>query len=181
MESADLPQLIEKIYASGTTGPEALKTVESVIERLDAGTITVVEKSSGMNGKPRWQVNSWVKKAIHLYFKLRPLEKMAEGPFFDSAPLKEFASQMMNRVVPYSSVRKGAYVAPNVVILAPSFVNVGAYVDEDSMIDSLVLVGSCARVGTNVHLGAGTILGGAMEPADGRAERIFAVASAHAT
>lgn len=164
METADLPQLIEEIYESGKTGPESLKTVESVIERLDAGTITVVEKSSGMNGKPHWQVNAWVKKAILLYFRLRKVEKMPEGEFFDKVPLKSFSSQMMNRLVPFSSVRKGSYVAPRVVIMAPSFVNIGAYIDEDSMIDSLVLVGSCARVGTKVHIGAGTIIGGVLEP-----------------
>ncbi|MGH9551510.1 MAG: 2,3,4,5-tetrahydropyridine-2,6-dicarboxylate N-succinyltransferase, partial [Terriglobales bacterium] len=131
--------------------------------RLDAGTITVVEKSSGMNGKPRWQVNAWVKKAILLFFRLRSIEKMDEGDFCDKVPLKSL-SPTMNRIVPYSSVRKGAYIGPKVVIMAPSFVNIGAYVDEGAMVDSLVLVGSCARVGTNVHLGAGTIIGGVLEP-----------------
>jgi 2,3,4,5-tetrahydropyridine-2-carboxylate N-succinyltransferase len=163
METTDLPELIEEIFETGKTGPEALKVVESVIERLDAGTITVVEKVSGNNGKPRWQVNAWVKKAVLLYFRMRPIEKMDEGHFFDKVPLKTFPPGM-NRIVPYSSVRKGSYVAPKVVIMAPSFINIGAYVDEGAMIDSLVLVGSCARIGTNVHLGAGTVIGGVLEP-----------------
>jgi 2,3,4,5-tetrahydropyridine-2-carboxylate N-succinyltransferase len=163
METADLPQRIEELFTAGATGAEALKAVESAIERLDAGTITVVEKVAGSNGKPKWQVNAWVKKAILLYFRLRGIEKMDEGQFYDKIPLKTIAPGM-NRIVPYSSVRRGAYVGAKVVIMAPSFINIGAYVDEGSMVDSLVLVGSCARVGTNVHLGAGTIIGGVLEP-----------------
>ncbi len=163
METVDLPQRIEALFESGETGGEALKTVESVIERLDAGTVTVVEKVSGSNGKPGWRVNSWVKKAILLYFRMRPIEKMPEGEFYDKIALKNFANTA-NRIVPFSSVRRGSYIAPKVVIMAPAFVNIGAYVDEGSMVDSLVLVGSCARIGKNVHLGAGTVIGGVLEP-----------------
>lgn len=162
MTELDLSDRIEQLFESGDTGPEALKLVESVIERLDAGTVTVVEKVSGNNGKPGWRTNSWVKKAILLYFRMRPIEKMDEGNFFDKIPLKDFSAA--NRIVPYSSVRRGSYIAPKVVIMAPSFVNIGAYVDEGAMVDSLVLVGSCARVGRNVHLGAGTVIGGVLEP-----------------
>jgi 2,3,4,5-tetrahydropyridine-2-carboxylate N-succinyltransferase len=165
METEDLPQRIEALFESGETGAEALKVVESVIERLDAGTITVVEKIAGSNGKPGWKVNAWVKKAILLYFRMHPVEKMDEGEFYDKIPLKSL-SGAMNRIVPYSSVRRGSYVAAKVVIMAPSFVNIGAYIDEGSMVDSLVLVGSCARIGKNVHLGAGTIIGGVLEPAN---------------
>jgi 2,3,4,5-tetrahydropyridine-2-carboxylate N-succinyltransferase len=167
MEATDLPQRVEQLFQSGETGPEASKVVDSVIERLDAGTITVVERVAGSNGKPGWQVNAWVKKAILLYFRLRPVEKMNEGEFFDKIPLKQLTGGL-NRIVPYSSVRRGTFIAAKVVIMAPSFVNIGAYVDEGAMVDSLVLVGSCARVGKNVHLGAGTVIGGVLEPPNSR-------------
>lgn len=163
MKTTELSQSIEELFASGRTDDQALQVVESVIERLDQGTITVVERKAGSNGERGWQVNAWVKKAILLYFRMRPVEKMEEGEFFDKVPLKSL-SGTMNRIVPYSSVRKGAYIAPKVVIMAPSFVNIGAYVDEGAMVDSLVLVGSCARIGRNVHLGAGTVIGGVLEP-----------------
>ncbi|HEY9772634.1 MAG TPA: 2,3,4,5-tetrahydropyridine-2,6-dicarboxylate N-succinyltransferase [Planktothrix sp.] len=158
-KTAELSQRIEELFESGKTDGDSLKVVESVIQGLDDGSITVVENT----GNHQWQVNAWVKKAILLYFRLRPIEKMDEGHFFDKVPLKQFAPGM-NRIVPYSSVRKGSYVAPKVVIMAPSFINIGAYVAEGAMVDSLVLVGSCARIGTNVHLGAGTVIGGVLEP-----------------
>ncbi len=137
---------------------DAIKVVEQVIEALDQGKIRTAEKVGN-----EWKANAWVKKAILLYFRLRPVEKMEEGPFADKVPLKVLPAPQ-NRIVPYSSVRRGSYIAPKVVIMAPSFVNIGAYVDEGSMIDSLVLVGSCAQVGKNVHIGAGTVIGGVLEP-----------------
>ena len=163
MENAVLAQRIEEHFKSGNTDIAALADVETVIARLDEGTVTVVERRQNSDGESNWQVNAWVKKAILLYFRMRPIEKMEEGEFFDKVQLKRF-SGTQNRIVPYSSVREGAYIAPRVVIMAPSFVNIGAYVDEGAMVDSLVLVGSCARVGRNVHLGAGTIIGGVLEP-----------------
>lgn len=167
MEKTALISAVEKYYAESDTAKEALSLVEEVIDGLDSGDICVVEQNLSGDDSPRWVVNEWVKKAILLYFRLRPVEKMAGGSFADKIPLKEL-SPLTNRIVPYSSVRKGAYVAPKVVIMAPSFINIGAYVDEGSMVDSLVLVGSCARIGKNVHLGAGTVIGGVLEPPNSR-------------
>ncbi|MCC6978586.1 MAG: 2,3,4,5-tetrahydropyridine-2,6-dicarboxylate N-succinyltransferase [Candidatus Melainabacteria bacterium] len=158
MQTTNLEQQIEELFEAKTLPADAIKVVEEVIEALDSGKIRTAEKIGN-----EWKANSWVKKAILLYFRLRPVEKMEEGPFCDKVPLKVLPPPH-NRIVPYSSVRKGSYIAPKVVIMAPSFVNIGAYVDEGSMIDSLVLVGSCAQVGKNVHIGAGTVIGGVLEP-----------------
>lgn len=167
MNTATMESRIEELFATkGDLPGDALPLVEKVIEALDKGEVTVVSPSPNQEkaeGKDRWSVNSWVKKAILLYFRLRPIEKMAEGNFVDKVPLKEIAATM-NRVVPFSSIRKGSYLAPKVVVMAPSFINIGAYVDEGAMVDSIVLVGSCARIGKGVHLGAGTIIGGVLEP-----------------
>jgi 2,3,4,5-tetrahydropyridine-2-carboxylate N-succinyltransferase len=158
-ETIQLKEKIESIFSEQSPPPNALDTVKEVIAKLDDGSITVVDQVSD----GQWTVNSWVKKAILLYFRLMPVEKMDVGPFVDKVPIKIFSAST-NRIVPYSSARHGSYVAAKVVIMAPSFINIGAYVDESSMVDSLVLVGSCARVGKNVHLGAGTIIGGVLEP-----------------
>lgn len=160
---APLNQKIDELFQLDPLPPQAINVAEEVIAGLDNGSITVVEKDNDNT----WTVNTWVKKAILLYFRLRPIEKLADGPFFDKVPLKKF-SGVINRLVPFSSVRYGSYIAPKVVIMAPSFVNIGAYIGEGSMVDSLVLVGSCARVGKNVHLGAGTIIGGVLEPPNSR-------------
>jgi 2,3,4,5-tetrahydropyridine-2-carboxylate N-succinyltransferase len=159
-ESNKLEVTIEEFFQNKENlSADALAVVEEVIAGLDNGSITVVEPCAAN----RWKVNAWVKKAILLYFRLRPVERMPEGNFVDKVPLKDIAATM-NRVVPYASIRKGSYLGPKVVVMAPSFINIGAYVDEGAMVDSLVLVGSCARIGKNVHLGAGTIIGGVLEP-----------------
>ncbi len=157
-DTIDLAKRIDELFDAESTPAEATMLIDMVMEGLDQGTIKVVEKTN-----KGWQTNAWVKKAILLYFRLSPVQKMDEGHFFDKIPLKTL-SAAANRIVPYSSVRRGAYIGAKVVIMAPSFVNIGAYIDEGSMVDSLVLVGSCARIGKNVHLGAGTIIGGVLEP-----------------
>ncbi len=162
LDTASLSRRIDEAFDAGSPAADCLSLVEEVISKLDDGSITVVEKVGG-----QWQVNAWVKRAILLYFRLRPIEQMENGPFFDKIPLK-VVSPETTRLVPFSSVRKGSYIAPRVIVMAPSFVNIGAYVDEGSLVDSLVLVGSCARIGKNVHLGAGTIIGGVLEPPNSR-------------
>jgi len=162
-DTTRLAQHIEQLFQADVLPADALELVELVINGLDDGSITVVEQTQPQG----WEVHSWVKMAILLYFRLRPVERLDGGAFCDKIPLKAVSPQT-NRLVPYSSVRRGAYIAPKVVVMAPSFVNIGAYIDEGSMVDSLVLVGSCARVGKNVHLGAGTILGGVLEPPNSR-------------
>ena len=132
---------------------------------LDQGTIRVVEKvDSG------WRVNSWVKQAILLYFKLTECEQMPGfNTFYDKVPLKfnRFDAEQLRdsniRIVPPASVRYGAHIEPNTVLM-PSFVNIGAYVSSGCMIDTWATVGSCAYLGKNVHLSGGAGIGGVLEP-----------------
>lgn len=159
----ELEKYIDQVFAAQDLPSDALSRIEHVIAGLDEGRIRVAQKTHESKNGSNWRVNAWVKKAILLYFRLRPVIKMDEGPFCDKIPLKEI-SPAVNRLLPYSSVRCGAYVGAKVVIMAPSFINIGAYVDEGTLVDSLVLVGSCAQIGKNVHLGAGTVIGGVLEP-----------------
>jgi 2,3,4,5-tetrahydropyridine-2-carboxylate N-succinyltransferase len=152
---------------SSKTAPNELKeTVQYVISLLDQGKIRVAEKINN-----QWQVNEWIKKAILLYFRIYD-NQVIEGNFtnyFDKIPLK-FASADEGtfkttgvRIVPPATVRKGAYLAPN-TILMPSYVNIGAYVDSGTMVDTWATVGSCAQIGKNVHLSGGVGIGGVLEP-----------------
>jgi len=139
--------------------------VDETLNLLDAGKLRVAER--GDDG--RWTVNEWVKEAILLSFRLNGNQVMRPGPYWDKVPLKfdgwdapQFEAAGF-RAVPGAIVRKGAYVARN-VILMPSFVNIGAYVDEGTMIDTWATVGSCAQVGKNCHISGGAGLGGVLEP-----------------
>ncbi len=158
----NLQAKIEQLKNLNPLPDNALETVEEVIKGLNIGSLRVVNSNNG-----QYTVNEWVKTAILLYFRLKGIEKMDPGNFFDKIPLKTFESGL-NRIVPYSSARYGAYIAPRVIVMAPSFVNIGAYVDSDVLIDSLVLVGSCAQIGARVHIGAGTVIGGVLEPANAK-------------
>jgi 2,3,4,5-tetrahydropyridine-2-carboxylate N-succinyltransferase len=132
--------------------------VREVIHGLDRGRLRVAEKIDG-----RWTTHAWIKKAVLLSFRLEENREMAAGDlhFWDKVPLKQ--PNGLYRAVPPATVRRGAYIAPN-VILMPSYVNIGAYVDEGTMIDTWATVGSCAQVGKNVHLSGGAGLGGVLEP-----------------
>lgn len=169
----DLKSLIEAAWeardgvSTATTG-EVREAVEETLALLDAGKVRVAEKAGG-----GWQVNQWVKQAILLSFRLTPNAVMTSGggvgPWWDKIPSKfegwgagEFEKAGF-RAVPGSIVRRGAYVAKN-VILMPSFVNIGAYVDEGSMVDGWATVGSCAQIGRNVHISGGAGIGGVLEP-----------------
>ena len=136
-----------------------------VIAALEKGELRVAEKTS-----EGWKVNAWVKEAILEGFRIGKLTDMSkeEYSFFDkdTLPLRKFSLEDRVRIVPGgSSVRCGAYLAPSVIMMPPSYVNIGAYVDSGTMIDSHALVGSCAQVGKNVHISAGTQIGGVLEPA----------------
>jgi 2,3,4,5-tetrahydropyridine-2-carboxylate N-succinyltransferase len=118
-----------------------------------------------------WTVNVWFKKALLAGFRLGQIyefEGLGRASFFDkhTLPLRIFSAASKVRLVPGgTSIRDGAYVASGVIVMPPSFVNIGAYVDEETMIDSHVLVGSCAQIGKRVHLSAGAQIGGVLEPA----------------
>jgi 2,3,4,5-tetrahydropyridine-2-carboxylate N-succinyltransferase len=149
-----------------TTSPEVGNAVETVVELLDAGTLRVAEPSAD-----GWRVNEWLKKAVLLSFRIAHNVPHAAGQlgFYDKVPLKftgwdeaRFAAAGM-RVVPPATVRRGAFVASNVVLM-PSYVNIGAYVDSGTMVDTWATVGSCAQIGKNVHLSGGVGIGGVLEP-----------------
>ncbi len=147
--------------------PPGLEGVlEKCIGLLDSGSARVAERQDG-----RWVVNEWLKKAVLLYFRTRDNAVMDAGfaRFYDKVPLKYAGSSEAElraggvRVVPHAIVRRGAFVAPNVVLM-PSYVNIGAYVGSGTMVDTWATVGSCAQIGRNVHLSGGVGIGGVLEP-----------------
>jgi 2,3,4,5-tetrahydropyridine-2,6-dicarboxylate N-succinyltransferase len=146
-------------------GGDARADFDAFLAGLERGDIRAAEP-----GAEGWQVNAWVKKGILLGFRLgRIVEMDHAGPlrFFDkdTFPPRRLTLADGVRVVPGgSAVRSGAYLGPGVVVMPPAYVNVGAFVGEGSMIDSHALVGSCAQVGRRVHLSAGAMLGGVLEP-----------------
>lgn len=152
---------------AGIRGDMELTTaVNKAMDLLDSGEIRVAEKSGG-----EWITNQWLKKAALLSFHLNDSEVIpgAYTNFYDKVALKyagfdkaQFEKSGV-RVVPDALVRKGAYVAPNVVLM-PSYVNVGAYVDSGTLVDTWATVGTCAQIGKNVHLSGGVGIGGVLEP-----------------
>ena len=145
---------------------EVRAAVASVLGLLDTGTLRVAERSSGA-----WRVNEWLKKAVLLSFRIADNAAVRAGElnFYDKVPLKyhgwdaaQFGAAGV-RVVPPATVRRGAFIAPNVVLM-PSYVNIGAYVDSGTMVDTWATVGSCAQIGKNVHLSGGVGIGGVLEP-----------------
>jgi 2,3,4,5-tetrahydropyridine-2-carboxylate N-succinyltransferase len=142
---------------------EARRDVELVITKLDDGQLRVAEVSADGS----ILVHEWVKQAILLLFRLHGLTKTEVGPFeyLDKLELKGDFERRGVRVVPGASARRGSYLSPG-VILMPSYVNIGAWVGKDSMVDTWATVGSCAQIGANVHLAGGVGIGGVLEPAN---------------
>jgi 2,3,4,5-tetrahydropyridine-2,6-dicarboxylate N-succinyltransferase len=166
----DLARIIERAWSDRPGGlhpPIVHEAVEFVIDALDAGRLRVAER----HGVGQWSVNEWVKQAVLLSFRLTDSKLMSVGgmSYFDKIDSKfsGFDEAEMRatgvRTVPPAMVRHGAYLARDVVVL-PSFINIGAYVDRGSMIDSWATVGSCAQIGKNVHLSTGASIGGVLEP-----------------
>lgn len=146
---------------------EVLDAVEHTIAQLNSGKLRVATRE----GVGQWTTHQWIKKAVLLSFRLKDNEMMRAGDlgFFDKVPTK-FAhlseSEMRAtgvRVVPPAVARRGSYIAKG-AILMPSYVNIGAWVGEGTMVDTWATVGSCAQVGNNVHLSGGVGLGGVLEP-----------------
>jgi 2,3,4,5-tetrahydropyridine-2,6-dicarboxylate N-succinyltransferase len=140
--------------------------VDTTIDLLDKGELRVAEPVRG-----QWQVNEWVKKAVLLYFRTHDNRAMDAGytRFYDKVPLKYAGASDAQldaggvRIVPHAIVRRGAYVAPNTVLM-PCYVNIGAYVDSGTMVDTWATVGSGVQIGKNVHLSGGVGIGGVLEP-----------------
>ncbi|HEX2727107.1 MAG TPA: 2,3,4,5-tetrahydropyridine-2,6-dicarboxylate N-succinyltransferase, partial [Beijerinckiaceae bacterium] len=173
MSSNDLAATIDAAWedranVNAATRGAVREAVETAVNLLDAGKARVAEKANG-----EWRVNQWLKKAVLLSFRLNDMDVIKGGPgestWWDKVPSK-FQGWGANRfkdagfrAVPNCVVRRGAYVAPGVVLM-PSFVNLGAYVDENTMVDTWATVGSCAQIGKNVHLSGGAGIGGVLEP-----------------
>lgn len=165
MELSMLKMEIEELIREKTAHPHLVQErkalIEKVIELLDEGQIRVAEWQGS-----QWVTHAWVKSAILMYFQITKMHKMESGPFtyFDKIPLKENYQDLGVRVVPPATARYGSYMERGVVLM-PSYVNIGAYIGADSMVDTWATVGSCAQIGSHVHLSGGVGIGGVLEPA----------------
>ncbi|MFO1285918.1 MAG: 2,3,4,5-tetrahydropyridine-2,6-dicarboxylate N-succinyltransferase [Rubrivivax sp.] len=171
-DTAALQAAIENAWESraeitAANAPQVREQVDRVIGELNAGRLRVAER----RGVGDWVVNQWVKKAVLLSFRLTDNRVMRAGDlgFYDKVPTK-FAHMDENmlreagvRVVPPAVARRGSYIAKG-AILMPSYVNIGAWVGEGTMVDTWATVGSCAQIGRNVHLSGGVGIGGVLEP-----------------
>lgn len=163
----DLQQRIEELFA---TQPEAYSqeyfdAFHELKEKLNRGEVRAAVKQGNT-----WVVNQWVKKGILLGFRIGVLTDVSINEAFryydkSTYPLKKIGLDDGIRIVPGgSAIRDGCYVGRGVVCMPPMYINVGAYVDDETMIDSHALVGSCAQIGKRVHLSAGAQIGGVLEP-----------------
>ena len=163
---ADLQARIEELWANAAElrpgDAEALATVTEAVDLLDRGEARVAEEDPG-GGEV--VVHLWLKYAILLLFRLRSIETMEVGPFeyADKLPLKRGFEAAGVRVVPGASARWGSFLDRG-VILMPSYVNIGARVGADTMVDTWATVASCAQIGARVHLSGGVGIGGVLEP-----------------
>jgi 2,3,4,5-tetrahydropyridine-2-carboxylate N-succinyltransferase len=152
----ELRQLIEKTWEDRSLlqTQASQDAIRMVVEKLDKGEYRVAEPVAG-----GWQVNEWIKKAVILYFPIQQMETIEVGPFefHDKIKLKRNYKELGVRVVPHAIARHGSYLSKGVIMM-PSYVNIGAYVDEGTMVDTW------ATVGKNVHLSGGVGIGGVLEP-----------------
>ena len=170
---SDLQTAIEAAFEARDTVTPASSDVRAIVDQalalLDSGAARVAEP----DGQGGWKVNQWLKKAVLLSFRLNDNGVMEYGsagaPAFDKVPLKfsgwddaQFRAAGV-RVVPGAVVRRSAFISKGVVLM-PSFVNLGAYVGEGTMVDTWATVGSCAQIGKNVHISGGAGIGGVLEP-----------------
>jgi 2,3,4,5-tetrahydropyridine-2-carboxylate N-succinyltransferase len=179
MQTEDLISVIEEAWenrAEINTESDGVvrKAVELALDGLDSGAYRVAEK----RGVGDWTVNQWLKKAVLLSFRLTPTHSFLGGPedeasgeaaWYDKVPSKfagwtdEHFEKAGFRAVPPATVRRGVFIGKGVVLM-PSFCNIGAYVDEATMVDTWATVGSCAQIGKGVHLSGGVGIGGVLEP-----------------
>ena len=170
--AARLQAIIEAAFeqraglAPGKLPRELEAALDECLDLLDRGALRVAAPQGG-----RWVVNEWLKKAVLLYFRTRDNRVIDAGytRFYDKVPLKYAAATEKQlraggaRIVPPAVVRRGAYIAPDAVLM-PCYVNIGAWVGAGTMVDTWATVGSCAQIGRNVHLSGGVGIGGVLEP-----------------
>ena len=172
---SDLEKIINEAWnkkeqVNQNSDKELITTINQIIEDLDKGKVRVAEKSNG-----EWVTHQYIKKAIMLSFRIHGMESL-QGPYsswFDKSNLvrgktagwsKDEFLKAGFRMVPNSPVRKGSFIGKNVVLM-PCFVNIGAYIDEGTMMDTFSRAGSCCQIGKNCHISAGSGIGGVLEPA----------------
>ena len=169
---SSLQTLIEDAFEhratlSAASPPAGLASaIDAVLDGLDAGQLRVAEKINGT-----WVTHQWIKKAVLLSFRLKDNARVDGGftQYWDKVESKFAGYQNSDfeaggfRVVPPATARRGSFIARNVVLM-PSYVNIGAYVDESTMVDTWATVGSCAQIGKHVHLSGGVGIGGVLEP-----------------
>lgn len=162
----DVRKLIEGAFEDRARlqDPQAKAAVVKALHGLDRGELRVAEKRDGA-----WQVNAWLMQAVNLYFGITGMETTEFGPFQtrDKIPLKKDLEKAGVRLVPGGVARFGSHLEPGAVLM-PGFVNIGARVGANSMVDTWATVGSCAQVGANVHLAGGVGIGGVLEPPGAR-------------
>lgn len=169
VDQAELQQIVEQAYEQSTVEDRhVLDAVEATVSLLDSGAIRVaepMEQAATADAARGWRVNEWVKKAILLYFRCRRVQPSEVGIFHynDKIPLKCDHAMAGVRVVPPAVARYGSFIEQG-AILMPSYVNIGAYVGADTLVDTWATVGSCAQIGRGVHLSGGVGIGGVLEP-----------------
>jgi 2,3,4,5-tetrahydropyridine-2-carboxylate N-succinyltransferase len=149
-----------------SAGAELVTAIEASISGLEQGILRVAEP-----GNDGWHVNEWLKKAVLMYFRIRHNEVVdgSASRYYDKVPLRwaqgsdDDISSCGARIVPPATVRRGAFIGHDAVLM-PSYVNIGARVGERSMVDTWATVGSCAQIGSHVHLSGGVGIGGVLEP-----------------
>jgi len=173
-EHRSLAELIESSWeqrgelSPATVAADLRQAVENCLDGLETGELRVAEPTGGTG---QWAVNQWLKKAVLLAFRIHPNEVIDAGyaKFYDKLPLRwgsklgEGIKETGARVVPPATVRRGAHIGHDAVLM-PCYVNIGAYVGSGTMVDTWATVGSCAQIGSNVHLSGGVGIGGVLEP-----------------
>ena len=164
--AAELREQIEAAWSGvvPVTEPSVRAAVEHAVDLLDRGEIRVATREP-----EGWVVHEWVKKAVLLYFRVRGVRGVAAGDleFLDKVPVKRDYAAAGVRVVPPAVARHGSFLGRGVVLM-PSYVNIGAWVGAETMVDTWATVGSCAQIGARVHLSGGVGIGGVLEPLQAR-------------
>jgi 2,3,4,5-tetrahydropyridine-2-carboxylate N-succinyltransferase len=145
-------ELLKELYVQ--------EEVKKIINQLDKGEVRIAEKEG-----ESWKINQFVKQAVLLYFAICEMKTIELGAFefYDKIPLKKDFAALGVRVVPPAVARYGSFLAKGVVLM-PSYINIGAYVGQGTMVDTWATVGSCAQIGEHVHLSGGVGIGGVLEP-----------------
>ncbi len=155
-----------------TVGAPGLDTLDRFLEALEAGEVRAATPTSdGTNPEERWESNAWVKRGILLNFGLRETEPRPYGDvrYHDVLPLRataDLGDRGTRNTPDGTTIRRGAYVGGDAILMSPCFLNIGAYVGDGTLVDSCDTVGSCAQIGANVKLGANTLIGGVLEPVE---------------